>query len=58
LYSDRRVLDGKGGRTCVCALCVQRLNAARHGSQLTDAELQQAINTAGIAGQAFGASAH
>ena len=58
LYSDRRVLDGKGGRTYVCALCVQRMNIARHGSQLTDEELQQAINTAGIAGQAFGASAH
>ena len=58
LYSDRRVLDGTGGRTYVCALCVQRMNAARRGAHLTDEELQQAINTAGIAGQAFGASAH
>ena len=58
LYSDRRVLDGKSERTFVCALCVRRLNAARHGPQLTDEELKQAINTAGIAGQAFAASAN
>lgn len=58
LYSDRRVLDYEGRQTYVCALCVQHVNAVRHGSQLTDAELQQAINTAGITGQAFGASAH
>lgn len=58
LYSDRRVLDGKDGRSYVCALCVQRVNAVRHAAPLTDEELQQAINTAGITGQAFGASAH
>jgi protein-arginine kinase activator protein McsA len=54
LYSDRRVLNGKNGRTYVCAMCVQRMNAARHGAQLTDEELRRAINTAGIVGQAWG----
>lgn len=58
LYSDGRVLDGTDGRTYVCSLCIERVNAARRGEHLTDEELRQAINTAGITGQAFGASAH
>ncbi len=53
-FSDRRTLtQADGGHFHVCSACQQRLGS--NGRQrLTDAELDRAITTMGLAGQAWG----